>query len=153
MQIKYINGDATRPISSGNKIIVHCCNNLGLWGAGFVLALSKRWPHCHQQYLEMFSDGRSPILGTTQFVLVESDIVVANIIGQNGVRTPKNPRPVDYNAIKEGFRFVRKFAIENQASIHMPRIGCGLAGGDWSIIESLIVDELTSIDVTVYDWP
>lgn len=43
VDIKYIIGDATEPQGEGNKIIVHCCNNIGGWGAGFVLSLSKKW--------------------------------------------------------------------------------------------------------------
>lgn len=44
-------------------------------------------------------------------------------------------------------------ALELEASVHMPRIGCGLAGGRWEKIEPIISDELTShgIEVTVYD--
>ncbi|THA79646.1 hypothetical protein E6R60_03350 [Streptomyces sp. A0642] len=40
------------------------------------------------------------------------------------------------------------------ASVHMPRIGCGLAGGTWSRIEPLIEKRLTGrgIPVTVYDF-
>lgn len=41
MDIIYIKGDATSPISPGNKIITHICNDIGGWGKGFVLALSK----------------------------------------------------------------------------------------------------------------
>ena len=43
MDIIYIKGDATSPISPGNKIITHICNDIGGWGKGFVLALSKKW--------------------------------------------------------------------------------------------------------------
>jgi O-acetyl-ADP-ribose deacetylase (regulator of RNase III) len=44
-------------------------------------------------------------------------------------------------------------AIELGASVHMPRIGCGLAGGKWERIEPLITHRLTErgITVTVYD--
>jgi hypothetical protein len=40
-----------------------------------------------------------------------------------------------------------------KASVHMPRIGCGLAGGPWQEIEPLIRRNLTdrSISVTVCD--
>jgi O-acetyl-ADP-ribose deacetylase (regulator of RNase III) len=41
--INYIKGDATAPISKGEKIICHICNDIGGWGKGFVLAISKRW--------------------------------------------------------------------------------------------------------------
>ncbi len=33
----------------------------------------------------------------------------------------------------------------------MPRIGCGLAGGQWSVVSAIIADELAGIPITVYD--
>ena len=50
---------------------------------------------------------------------------------------------------------VSKFAHEHQASVHMPRIGAGLAGGNWSTIEKIIKDTLVAagIEVNVYDLP
>jgi O-acetyl-ADP-ribose deacetylase (regulator of RNase III) len=42
-EIFYMTGDATAPVGEGQKLIVHVCNDIGAWGAGFVLALSKRW--------------------------------------------------------------------------------------------------------------
>ncbi|MDB5329368.1 MAG: hypothetical protein JWP03_519 [Phycisphaerales bacterium] len=41
--IHYLVGDATAPQGDGPRIIAHVCNDLGRWGRGFVLALSKRW--------------------------------------------------------------------------------------------------------------
>ena len=39
-------------------------------------------------------------------------------------------------------------------SVHMPRIGCGLAGGEWSQIEPIIEEHLSKegVAVTVYDF-
>jgi len=42
--IAYVMGDATAPKADGPKIIVHVCNDVGAWGRGFVVALSRRWP-------------------------------------------------------------------------------------------------------------
>jgi hypothetical protein len=33
----------------------------------------------------------------------------------------------------------------------MPRIGCGLAGGEWSQVQD-IINEVCSVDVYVYDY-
>ena len=52
MEIKYITGDATQPVGEGNKIIVHVCNDVGGWGRGFVMALSKRWKEPEMKYRE-----------------------------------------------------------------------------------------------------
>jgi hypothetical protein len=40
--IAYHVGDATMPVGDGPKILVHICNNIGAWGRGFVVALSRR---------------------------------------------------------------------------------------------------------------
>ena len=42
MTINYTTGDATRP-AARQAIIVHVCNDARAWGAGFVLAISRRW--------------------------------------------------------------------------------------------------------------
>jgi hypothetical protein len=50
---------------------------------------------------------------------------------------------------------VAAFARQQGASVHMPRIGAGLAGGKWDVISQIVEDELTAkgIPVTVYDLP
>ena len=50
--VKYIKGDATNPVSEGNKILVHVCNDVGGWGKGFVIAVSNKWKEPEQQYRE-----------------------------------------------------------------------------------------------------
>jgi len=42
MTINYRHGDATAPKADGPVVIVHVCNDVGKWGKGFVLAVSKR---------------------------------------------------------------------------------------------------------------
>jgi hypothetical protein len=45
--------------------------------------------------------------------------------------------------------------MDRRASVHMPRIGSGQAGGNWDIIEELVDHHLCAqgIRVTVYDLP
>lgn len=154
MQISYINGDATRPNKTGNKIIVHICNDIGAWGKGFVVAISKRWKLPEIKYKDWHKSNEKFDLGQVQFVKVEEDIWVANLIGQHKIKNHKNGNPpIRYEAIAHGLEKVSHFAVANNSTIHMPRIGCGLAGGKWEIIEPLIQESLVSkgIDVTVYD--
>jgi O-acetyl-ADP-ribose deacetylase (regulator of RNase III) len=156
----YQTGDATRPSGTGARVIVHVCNDIGAWGAGFVVALSQRWPEPEKAY-RAWAGGQDDLpfeLGQVQFVTVEPDLWVANLIGQHeiqrkGVRTALPP--VRYEAIRTGLAHVRHFALEHHASVHMPRIGAGLAGGDWAVLEGIIRDELAEqgAAVTVYDLP
>ena len=153
--IQYTKGDATAPQSEDNKIIVHICNDIGGWGKGFVMAISKRWKKPENQYREWFKSKDGFELGKVQFVQVEEDLWVANLIGQHKINKDENGNaPIRYDAIEDGLKEVASFAKENNAYIHMPRIGCGLAGGKWEMIEPIILKTLSenNIEVTVYDF-
>lgn len=155
MEINYIKGDATNPTTTGNKIIVHVCNDIGGWGKGFVMAISKRWQQPEHQYRLWFKSQEGFSLGQVQFVQVEEGLWVANLIGQHKLNKDENGNaPIRYNAILQGLEKVAQFAAEHKASVHMPRIGCGLAGGTWDKIEPLINSSLITknIQVTVYDF-
>ena len=155
MDITYLKGDATKPVGSGNKIIVHVCNDIGGWGKGFVMAISKRWPGPEQEYRQWHKSRHGFALGQVQLVQVEPDVWVANMIGQHKVYKDEqgNP-PIRYEAIRDCLQKVAVLAQENEATVHMPRIGCGLAGGTWDKIEPIIADELVEkgIGVNVYDF-
>lgn len=89
-----------------------------------------------------------------QFIQVENYIWVANLIGQRGMKHGSNGPPVRYDAIQTGLEAVAKQAKRLKASVHMPRIGCGLAGGKWEQIEPRIDHTLIrkNIEVYVYDF-
>lgn len=153
-KITYIEGDATRPKGPSPKIIVHCNNAQGGWGAGFVLALSKRWAAPREAYVKAIKAG-SLKLGEAQLVQVEHDIYVANVVGQNLYPSGPDQIPLVYDALEKGLEQVAKSTIAQGAVIHMPRIGAGLAGGSWQRIEEIInrvfIDK--GFEVVVYDLP
>ncbi|MEV6399369.1 macro domain-containing protein [Streptomyces sp. NPDC051907] len=154
--IAYVRGDATAPQGKGVKIISHVCNDLGGWGKGFVLAISRRWPEPEAAYRRWRREraGGGFGLGAVQFVQVGPCLWVANMVGQRGMRTGSKGVPVRYEAIDTALGALADKAVELGASVHMPRIGCGLAGGKWSRVEPLIAERLTArgIAVTVYDY-
>jgi O-acetyl-ADP-ribose deacetylase (regulator of RNase III) len=154
--ITYLKGDATCPQAKGNKLIAHICNDLGGWGRGFVLALSRRWEQPEAEYRAWYAAGKDGGfgLGAVQFVQVEPYVWVANMVAQHGVKTGSSGPPIRYEALAECLAEVGAKALELGASVHMPRIGTGLAGGDWSRIEPLIEQHLCDrgVAVTVYDF-
>jgi O-acetyl-ADP-ribose deacetylase (regulator of RNase III) len=154
--INYVKGDATQPQAKGNKIIAHVCNDLGGWGKGFVVAVSKRWQEPETAYRAWHKDRSKNDfgLGAIQVVQVEPYIWVANMIAQRRMKTGSSGPPIRYEAVRTCLRKLAIKAKELGASIHMPRIGCGLAGGRWEEIEPIILDELVSqgIEATVYDF-
>jgi len=149
MALHYRRGDATYPQNSGHKIIVHICNNIGVWGGGFTKSLSRRWRQPEVAYRNL----RVRPLGSVEFIEVDRDISVANIIGQHSIisRTRRNGRPpIRYEAIRTALKSVAVKCAQHQSTVHMPRIGTGLAGGNWQIIESIIKQELVNAGIVVY---
>jgi O-acetyl-ADP-ribose deacetylase (regulator of RNase III) len=156
MAIQYVIGDATRPLGCDPRVLVHVCNDVGKWGKGFVLAISRRWKLPEQQFKAWYrgETGQSFALGEVQFVEVERALWVANIVGQRALASKQGDEPpIRYAAVRVGLAKVRTHALAERASVHMPRIGCGLAGGRWEEIESIINSELSAhgVAVTVYD--
>jgi O-acetyl-ADP-ribose deacetylase (regulator of RNase III) len=154
--ITYIKGDATCPRAKGVKLICHICNDLGGWGKGFVLAISNRWKEPDQQYRVWHAErGHNGFgLGAVQFVQVERYVWVANMVAQHGMRRGSTGPPIRYEAVGLCLQKVADKAKELGASIHMPRIGCGLASGKWSCIEPLVKEHLCDqgLSVIVYDF-
>ncbi|MFD8423050.1 macro domain-containing protein [Streptomyces sp. NPDC059466] len=154
-EIGYVRGDATVPSVKGVRLIAHVCNDIGGWGRGFVLALSRRRPEPESAYRAWHRDRAHNDfgLGAAQFVQVEPYVWVANLIGQRGIRTGGKGVPVRYEAIDTALGRPADQAVALDASVHMPRIGCGLAGGTWSRVEPLVAQRLArrGIAVTLYD--
>lgn len=142
--IRYVVGDATAP--GEPSTIAHICNNKGGWGAGFVLAVSRRWPEPEAAYRSL----RHLELGHTQLVRVAGGHVVANMVAQDGFPSRERPCAVDYAALEECLSTVAKNAPG--MPVVCPRIGCGIAGGSWPVVEAIILRAMPGVDVTVYDF-
>lgn len=152
--IHYLTGDATRPQAEGPAIIAHICNDKGLWGKGFVLALSKRWRAPRADFVAWFKDANAPeplALGGVQLVQVEDALWVANMVAQHDIRSQGGVPPIRYGALETCLHKLCRLALEKGASVHMPRIGCGLAGGTWDRVEPMLVN--AGLEVFVYALP
>ena len=159
--IRYVIGDASDPPTiDAPALLVHICNAAGGWGRGFTGALSQRFPEPERAYRAWFR-GHEPnavefALGQTQFVRVKPHLVVANMLAQTTFRPlPGNASKLVLPALGQCLTRVAEVAIGMRASVHAPRLGCGLAGGTWDQIQPLIEQHLLTrgVAVTIYDLP
>lgn len=164
--LHYLIGSALDPVDaeefgheSGAKIIAHIVNDIGAFGKGFVVALSKKWKQPERYYRE-----RQPrVLGTVARIKVQDDplIYVANIVGQSGIKARNGVPPVRYDAIRRALNELGQWVSTESVfykryySLHLPRIGCGNAGGEWQRIEPILNDTLIryKIPTFVYTLP
>lgn len=181
-KLTLVKGDATQPQGLEKDevaVIPHVCNNLGGWGKGFVLALNKRFGSgprsVYEQQIKSHRDNEFSLGYTSYYVhrefdelgLEETTTIVANMIAQNGYIDPDiNCRPLRYDSLVTCMTGVRHHIIEQQQtelmfstscrkySIHCPKFGSDLAGGNWDFVLELIKDIWirTGVDVVIYEF-
>jgi len=155
-RIEILRGDATHPRGDGLRIVAQVVNNkTPNWGGGFALVVRKNWPQVQRDFQEWVGGGSGRLrLGSVRFVLVDESLGFLSMVCQHGYGPSPLPR-IRYNALGACLVSVAEIAREKQASVHMPRIGCGQAGGDWSIVSELIEEKVCrqGVPVTVYDLP
>jgi len=74
-------------------------------------------------------------------------LTIFNLYGQYSMGTTKNH--TDYLSLRKALHNMGGW-LNDHDKVGMPKIGCGLAGGDWSIVSEIIADVLDDVDVTIY---
>lgn len=155
MIIIYKDGDL---LTSDCEIIAHQTNCLGVMGAGIAFQIRKKWPEVNKAYVALCKSVPSPeeLLGAMQpcpTLDTESKIkYVANLFGQNGVSTSE--RATSYDGIYDALCNLKAFALQSGIkSIGFPyKMSCGLGGGDWTIIETMINRVFEDSDIYIEIW-
>jgi len=146
--LQYKDGDI---LEAEEKIICHQTNCLGIMGAGLALQIAKKYPEVNKKYKDFCIDyGEWNFLGQTQLVNTHDGKIVANCFGQ---QRPGFGKQTDYKALRTCLETVERFASHNNFSVAIPyKIGCGLAGGDWKIVEKMIKDifEKSTVQLCIY---
>lgn len=140
--MKVIQGNLLHLAEQGHfDVILHGCNCFNTMGAGIAKQIKQRYPSVALADAQGVR-GDYDKLGTVEFVNVGKFL-----IGNAYTQYRYGGKQVDYNAIRSCFRQVSE--IFKTARIGYPKIGAGLAGGDWKIISSIIDEELEGMDHTV----
>jgi O-acetyl-ADP-ribose deacetylase (regulator of RNase III) len=147
--IKYVKGDL---LDAPQELIIHQVNCLGVMGSGLAKAIKDRYPAAFREYNKLCSDDvvvpKNKLLGIAQFVRVYDNRVVCNLFGQFTF-LPRTVRHTDYDALRTGFETIKK--TYPKIDIAVPKIGCGLGGGDWKIVSTMLEEIFDDRDVYVYE--
>lgn len=154
--IQFVHGNILEPRAGGRRMICQLVNDKALkWGGGVARQVSTKFPLAEAQFSESIQKVRqSERLGSVVFSSAEDGLVVASIVAQEGFGPSLLPR-IRYEALEKGIKCVADRALELQASVHMPRIGTGAAGGDWETVQEMIEEHMVraGLKVIVYDPP
>ena len=165
-RVSYVKGDVCDPQRNDSNeiaVIPHCCNTLGIMGAGVALALKKKWPIVYDVYKKLQKKSFGGLqLGDICSAKVNEHIIVVNMIGQDGVVSPDNPKPVKYWALLKCMEKIRanitnglyKHKDNREYVVHTCKFGSGLAQGNFDLILELIKEQWIDygIDVVIYEF-
>jgi O-acetyl-ADP-ribose deacetylase (regulator of RNase III) len=146
--IKYITGDL---LGATQKVLIHGCNNHGVMGSGVARQIRAKWPNVYEVYnLRYKTFGLD--LGEIVPVATLDGKIVVNCITQDGYGRDGR-RYVDYDAIERCMEQINdRVDIWEVTEVAMPFIGAGLGGGDWSIIEGIIMRTAKNFIPVVYEY-
>lgn len=151
MPIKLIKGDL---FSTKCDIIAHGVNGQGVMGSGVAKIVKEKYP---QAYLDYTTKHRKSgwFLGQVQLVHVgENPRFIANCCTQQDYGRDVDQRYVSYDAVLQCLDGLLNFAEREGYSVAMPKIGAGLANGDWNIIFAIIRSlsfKYDSVAIEVYE--
>ncbi|MFG0262040.1 MAG: macro domain-containing protein [Novipirellula sp. JB048] len=146
--MKSVEGDLLKLASEGVfDVIVHGCNCHCTMGAGIAKSIRDRFPAAYQADLATTKGDRGK-LGTYSSAPVTAGqhrFVIVNAYTQFDFSGPGVK--ADYDAI--GRVFQRIGSDFTGQRIGYPKIGAGLAGGDWATIAAIIDEALDGEDHTL----
>ncbi len=148
--MRTIEGDLLTLADEGAfDVIAHGCNCFCNMGKGIALQIRKRYPAAFAADRATEKGSRAK-LGTCSFATVDGKTRPFVIVNAYTQFHWTGTRPLaDYDAIRSCLRWLAQ--TYGGRRIGIPRIGAGLAGGDWALIRELITAELGSTDVTVVE--
>jgi O-acetyl-ADP-ribose deacetylase (regulator of RNase III) len=152
-RITSLRGDATEPRGNGLRIVAHVVNDkAATWGAGFARVVGRKWPLVQEDF-KIWAETHLR-LGAAHLTAISDDVAVFHMVAQRGYGPSPKPR-IRYGALSACLRVLADVASDRGASVHIPRIGCGQAGGDWAVVSELIDEHLCrrGVAVSVYDLP
>lgn len=157
--IKEIKGDLIALAKRNHfNVIIHGCNCQGVMGKGIAFQIKQNFPKVSK------IDSKGELPGTICAVTFSSGLTVVNAYTQiywgKANDKHKSYSPVNnheeelYDTQKNRYEFIRSCLrsvnkIFTGKKIGLPLIGCGLAGGSWDIVKSIIIEEMNDCDVTI----
>lgn len=135
-----INGDI---LDVKEGVIIHGCNCQGVMGSGLAKQIKTKYPDAYYDYMKVYSIAGLNLGGIIISPVIPGVLYVVNAMTQEFYGKNLNIVYVDYNAIDECFYKTLNWMNQCKLTkLYYPKIGAGLANGNWKIISDIIEKQL-----------
>lgn len=154
-RIRWVTADITDLGTAAEPVVIaHVVSDAArAWGRqGVAATLARTFPQAATAYRSWaIASADNLKLGHTHELaqsLHSRAVTIVSMVAQEGYG-PGVVTRLNYSALRECLSRVREVAGRQGATVHLPRIGAGQAGGRWDLIEAHIAHELSDHGVTV----
>jgi O-acetyl-ADP-ribose deacetylase (regulator of RNase III) len=157
MKYQEIDGDLLKLALDGNfDVITHGCNCFCTMGSGIAPQFADKFgadkfPKEDEKYKGDINklgtiDSKTVIIDNQQLVVVNS--YTQYFYGKSYATS--TDLPLNYSALSLCLKKINH--LFGGKKIGLPKIGCGLAGGDWDIVKKIIKTELSDCYITIVNY-
>lgn len=158
MAIQLYNQDL---LSTPSTVIAHGVNCRGVFESGIAGQIAAQYPNVKEEYLAYHNNvgwqlGDIQIVGcwktsngSSTCSASSTSVIIVNCATQDAY-LPRGILHANYHAIELVCKKLRHFCKQEHHKLAMPKIGCGLGGGDWNAVEEIYDNVFHDMEVKVY---
>lgn len=148
--LKYKKGNLVTAWLDGEvDVLIHQANCFNTFGSGIAKEIRERIPGAYEADCQTLKGAKSK-LGDFTVYSHESGRLVYNLYGQYDYGK-RHKIYTSYTALFRGLLAIQEDLVR-PLRIGIPKLGCGLGGGDWKIVEDFVKATIAQDNaVTVYE--
>jgi superfamily II DNA/RNA helicase len=160
--IVYLIGDVTHPQNTGNKnaIVVHCTDDSGRWGRGGLFSAISNRSLVPEEHYKLAGKMKDLSLGDAHLISIddlmsrqEGKDYLALVVAQCRNEGAGKSSGIKLPALTTAFKRISHGALQQDASVHLPRIGHTTPNFNWYGTERLIRKYLARRGIPTYVYP
>lgn len=140
-------------LNAEESIIMHGCNAQGVMGSGVAVQIRRKFPEAYHVYKSSVGP-KGLELGDISVAWIkynhseDQPLLIVNAITQEFYGRDER-RYVSYDAVTKVAEKMSQ--LFGKRSVAIPKIGAGLGGGNWQVIESILENHAPDIQWVVYE--
>jgi hypothetical protein len=148
--MNYLDGNI---LDRTHGIICQQVNCMGVMGAGLAKQIKEKYPMVYTKYRQAYYEGELQ-LGHVLFTDTKQGVIIASICGQWEYGREPNTIYTSYDGLRTGIQRVHLLSNKLGLPVYVPSgLGCGLANGDWTTVNTMIAVNLPNATIVTFKLP
>lgn len=132
--------------NAGAQTLVNTVNTVGVMGAGIALEFSLRYPEMFADYKNKCKNHELTVGKVDYYRCANGETIIVNFPTKAHFKYPSR---IEW--IQKGLdHFISTYEQYNITSVAFPKLGCSNGGLEWSLVEKIMREKLSNLDIQIY---